>query len=278
MKVIIHVDPVLALREDKPTGDQEIDLSDQDLATLTKEERLALADALEDGHMLGKGYRVVSSETGRAAEHEDVRVADSSLGSLKAILSARAEMISRESKIQESIKAAAGKWIKQYGTDQQRARWTKGSLAATEIRDLARARLFAPLSSFPRMRRLKPSEVCSHELPRSSCKCSQDPAWAKRSRVNITVKTLRSLRETKSLEAPRLEQYRDQIKRIKAGAPKGAQVEIIEVRGDCSGCSCNKRRYGVLVTVDWEGVPLSLRYALITREDKTEGKSEEDED
>lgn len=272
VRVVIHVDPVLALRANKPSGDQPFELSDHDRAKLTPAERQALADALEDGHSLGLGYRVVSSETGRAEEHDDVKVADASLASLRAILTARAQVLSSEALLQQHLKVAADDWIARNGNDEQREQWSAGQLSAVAVKHLARAQLFAPLSAFRRMPRLRPSDVCEKIRRKASCKCSVDRAWGQHSRVEFETKTLRSFREAKGLSASRIEAYRERCKAIKAAAPKGARVEIVLVSGKCNGCPCAERSYGVLVTIDWKGVPLSLRYALSERESGSSGE------
>lgn len=266
VRVIIHVDPVLALRAGTLSGPQPLNLSDKDQATLTPAERSALADALEDGHALGLGYRVVSSETGRAEEHEDVKVSDASLASLRAILSARAHVISSEALLQQHLRAAADNWIACNGSEEQRAQWSSGQLSAVEVKHLARAQIFSPLSAFGRMPRLRPSDVCDKTHRKQSCKCSLDRAWGRDSRVAFETRLLRSLREAKQLSSSRMAAYRERIAAIKKAAPKGARVEIVLVTGACSGCSCAERSYGVLVTIEWDGVPLSLRYALSERE------------
>lgn len=179
----------------------------------------------------------------------------------------KAAMTAQEAarRAKEEARAAAAEaarlaWIAARGTPSMRERQAAGCLPADEVWCAIRAEVFAPLGETARFAPLTTRDLWTTEEYPECCHPSAD--------LDIEVDENPHL-TTSQFEA---------LKAIRAAASQIPDAQIVARRHDAEcgarGCDGTACRFGVLVSVDWYGRPLSREYAL---PDPTEAEESADD-
>ena len=133
------------------------------------------------------------------------------------------------------------------GSNHLREQRKEGLMDDEQALVLIRDDLFGRIKA-PRLRKLEDREFCACPTVATPIRGPRMP-----SRADYGVTT-----EVKTITP---DQYL-MLRAIRTTAPAGAQVVLREHWGHCRACGRDKRRVGVLVSLEWHGRPLSREYGL----------------
>lgn len=257
----VYVDPKTALLAGRTAiREQQIEVGDDDVASLEATVRYELAIALED-HPPGRGF------TDEGETLQDAPLAEPTFAAVVALLRARhAARVGKSAALQKAadeaaaerarqaeiaaaaqaekernatvLKLALHRWIERNGDVSQKARFKEGFLSEEEILTAVEEKIFEPLEDLERYRKIERVEACA-------CGCYEE--------VKLTCQ----------IGSPLSEELYDRFGEIRALVPKDAQVEVREHSAKCPGCSCGAIvRHGIFVRVEWQKHWLAREYAI----------------